>query len=132
MEAYLFEVQRELLDHIDQMAARDTRKPVKIIQQINSLLSKLKQRDDMVVVPTDKTNSVILMEVSKYRTEVRSLLPKEAVISSYAYLQDTHKKVLDKLETIKPILSESEFNYVKSTITKRAIPTVQLLVKDHK
>ena len=56
VEAYLFEVQRELLDHIDQMAARDTRKPVKITQQINSLLSKLKQRDDMVVVvvPTDK------------------------------------------------------------------------------
>ena len=132
VEAYLFEVQRELLDHIDQMAARDTRKPVKITQQINSLLSKLKQRDDMVVVPTDKTNSVILMEVSKYRTEVRSLLAKEAVVSSYAHLQDTHKKALDKLETIKPILSESEFNYVKSTITKRAIPTVQLLVKDHK
>jgi len=47
---------------------------------------------------------------------------------SYARLQDTHqdthRKVLDKLEAIKPILFESEFNYVKSTITTQAIHTV--------
>ncbi len=36
------------------------------------------------------------------------------------------------LATLEDILSQNEFNYIKSTINKRAVPTVCLLIKDHK
>ena len=34
--------------------------------------------------------------------------------------------------TKKSILSDQEYNYIKSTISKCAVPTIQLLIKDHK
>ena len=37
-----------------------------------------------------------------------------------------------KLEAFHDLLSESEYNYVKSTINDCNVPTVKLLNKDHK
>ena len=82
------------------MAGQDTRKPEKITKQINSLFSKLRQREDLVVVSTDKTNSVILMETSKYVKTVQTLLAKEAVPSTFTHLQEVHKKAKEKFTSI--------------------------------
>ena len=46
VEAYLHEVQYEILNHIDKMATTDTRKTNNITNNINSLFTKLKKRDD--------------------------------------------------------------------------------------
>ena len=48
------------------------------------------------------------------------------------HLKEVHTKAHKLLEGIKNILDENEYKYIKSTITKQAIPTVQLLIKDHK
>ena len=48
------------------------------------------------------------------------------------HLKEVHAKVHKLLEGTNNILDENEYKYIKSTITKRAIPTVQLVIKDHK
>ena len=59
-------------------------------------------------------------------------LEANVVRTDYAYLKEVEKSALEKLNEIREFLSDDERNYIKSTITKKAIPTVQLLVKDHK
>ena len=43
-----------------------------------------------------------------------------------------HEEALKLCETSSNILSSSEYNYIKSTINKCAIPNICLLIKDHK
>ena len=132
VEAYLHEVQYEILNHIDKMATTDTRKTNNITDNINSLFTKLKKRDDLVVVPTDKTNAVRIMKTDKYCNQVTTLLTKEAVPTTYAHLQEVKLEADNMLASVADILSQQEYNYIKSTISKHSVPTVQLLVKDHK
>ena len=59
-------------------------------------------------------------------------LAKDAIETTLDHLKEVHAKAYELPESIKNILDENEFKYIKSTITKQAIPTVQLLIKDHK
>ena len=66
LEAFLLEFEQELLDHLDEMAKIDTRKPNEITAKINSFMNKLRTRKDLVLVPTDKTNTVKLITTTLY------------------------------------------------------------------
>ena len=132
VEGFLYELEKILIDHLDEMKKRDTRKVNGITSKINHIFAKLKQRSDIVVARTDKTNSIRVMKTNSYIESVERHLKKDAVETTYGHLQEVHKKALELLTTIDDLVSENEFRYIKSTITKRAIPTVQLLIKDHK
>ena len=132
VEAYLHKVQFELLSHLDKMAENDTRKTNNITNSINSLFSKLKKREDLVVVPTDKTNSFVLLQTSEYANRVNQHLADDAVKTTTDCLSKAKETAKQKLDSFADLLSTNEYNYIKATINKCSVPTVQLLIKDHK
>ena len=52
--AFLYELKQGLLDHLDEMAEKDTRKPNEITNKINVFMVKVQSRRDLVLVLTDK------------------------------------------------------------------------------
>ena len=105
VKAYLYEVQCVLMNHLDQMEEKDTQKLNKTTQPINSLLSKLRAKKDLVEVPTDKTNSVRLMKTVQYMNAVTQHLAKDAVKCDSAKLDTIHKEALKMLATPSKIFS---------------------------
>ena len=81
---------------------------------------------------TDKTNSALVLRVRKYIDLVKDHLQNNVVETTLNHLKEVHSKAYKLLDSIKNILDKNEFKYIKSTITKRAIPTMQLSIKDHK
>ena len=132
VEAFLYDIEKDLLGRVSDMKKKDTREVNNTTKRINNIFSKLRQRKDIVVAMTDKTNSVRVLLTTKYIELVEDHLRKDATETTLEHLQEVHSKAYELLESIKNILDENEFKYIKSTITKRAIPTVQLLIKDHK
>ena len=132
VEGFLYDAEKTFLDYLDDMKKKDGRKVDNITRKINNIFSKLKQRNDIVVARTDKTNSIRVMKTTTYIKLVERHLQKDAVLTDYAHLQEVHKKAIELLATINDLVGENEYKYIKSTITKRAVPTVQLLIKDHK
>ena len=132
VEGFLHELEMELLNHLDAMKKNDTRKVDEITKRINNIFEKLRQQRDIVVARTDKTNSIRVMLTSKYIELVENHLRKDAAETDYARLQEVHQKALEVLAENIDLVGEDEYKYIKSTITKRAVPTVQLLIKDHK
>jgi len=132
VNAFLFDLQKELLDHLDKKRDNDTRRTNHTERKINQFLNKLKERDDTVAVPTDKTNSIVLMDTEKYIKLVHGHLMKDAKLSNNQRLQGILKDARALLEDCKSMLSVNEYNYARTTINKKAIPTIKLLSKDHK
>ena len=79
VEAFLLETEKELLDHLEKSATNDTRKKHNISNKITSFLSNLNSRKDLVIVPTDKTNTVHLMKKDLYSNMVTMHLSKDAI-----------------------------------------------------
>ena len=67
---------------------------------------------------TDKTNSVRVLRTTKYIKLVENHLRKDAMETMLDHLEKVHSKSYELLESIKNILDENEFKYIKSTITK--------------
>jgi hypothetical protein len=132
VECFLEEVERMVLGRIDKFKETDTRKHHANSNKINSLMSNLRQRDDLVVCPTDKTNSCVLLKTDDLKRLTLKHLEKDAVPTTHTHLKEVQKEARAKLDTFQDMLSENEYNYIKQTINKASIPTVQLLVKDHK
>ena len=76
---------------------------------------------------TEKTNSVHILLTTKYIELVENHLHNDAMETMLDHLKEVHAKAYELLESIRNVLDENDFKYMKSTITKRAIRTVQLL-----
>ncbi len=131
VELFLCDLEKHLLDHIYEMkdAAQQTNE---IERRINDVFNRLKRRPDLVVARTDKTNSIHIMETSKYIEKVEAHLKKDAAPSNIKKLEQILKDANAFLEQQEDLLSINEYNYIKSTISKKSVPTVQALIKDHK
>lgn len=132
VDAFLYELQTELLDVLDDRTKIDKRRPSNKETKVNNFLNLLAKREDIVAVPTDKTNSITLMDVKKYKSLVEGHLDKDATPTNNEHLVELHKEASQLLSDSKDIISANEHNYIKSTIMKRDIPTIKLLSKDHK
>ena len=132
VELFLLKIEKELLDHLDRSALKDTRKPHTISNNINLFLNNLSNRKDLVTVPTDKTNFFLLMKEDLYSNLGTMHLVNDATKTNIKHISNVHEEALKLCKTSSNILSSSEYNYRKSTINKCAIPNVCLLVKDHK
>jgi hypothetical protein len=132
VEAFLDDVERMILSRIDKFKENDTRKHHPNSNKINSLMSNLRQRNDLVICPTDKTNSCVLMKTNDLKCLTHKHLEKDAIPTDHTHLKEVQKQAKILLETFNGILSDDEYNYIKQTINKMNAPTVQLLVKDHK
>ena len=114
------------------MEKNDNRRTNDIAKKINQLFNHLKKGEDLVVVPTDKTNSNVLISASFYSNRTRKHLIEEGIKTTKDTLMEVKEESFTKLEAFRDLLSESEYNYVKSTINNCNVPTVKLLIKDHK
>ena len=132
VEAFLLEFEQELLDHLDEMAKLDTRKPNKFSNKINSFMTKIQTRKDLVLVPTDKNNSVQMIATTLYSIFLTQHLQEDAKRIDLTFVKKVKKDAIEYLEQNKSILSDQESNHIKSTIRKCEVPTIQLLIKDHK
>ena len=79
VEAFLLEIDKELLDHLEKSATTDTRKKHNISKKITSFLTNLNSQKDLVIVLTKKTNTVHLMKKGFYSNMVTMHLSKEAI-----------------------------------------------------
>ena len=68
----------------------------------------------------------------EYSTLVKSYLKKEVCLTDLKKIQTVPKVALSFVEDAKAFFSEQEFNYTKSSVNTKKIPTVHILVKDHK
>ena len=105
--------------HLDGMANKDMWKKHLISSSIDSFLSKLKKRPDLLVVHTDKPNTICIVKMMKYLILVRLHLNKEVIISNVDNILKVHKKVLSFIEENRDILSKIKFNYIKISINTK-------------
>ena len=90
------------------------------------------KKSSKVVVPTDKTNSFILIETAQYIEWVRSHLNKAAIKSSTERIKEVFNNANELLLEMEELFDKNEHKFIKETIESRAIPAPKLLVKDHK
>ena len=85
-------------------------------------MSNLRQRNDLVVCPTDKTNSCVLMKTDDLKRLTLKHLEKDAIPTNHTHLKEVQKQAKILLETLNDILSDDEYNYIKQTINKMKSP----------
>ena len=98
------------------------------IKDLTDILSK----SSKVVVPTDKTNSFITIEMEQYKEWVIAHLDKAAVRSSTERIKDIFESANELLLGMEELFDKNEYEFIKETIDSNAIPTPKLLIKDHK
>ena len=129
VEGFITQLQRTLLKQL--MDKRDSNKSNDKTQQIRMLQKKLKATD-MVVVPTDKTNSFKMISKEEYIKQVKAHLAKSGKEIKPNKLTEVKGKAEKLLDELLPIISEKEAWFLQQSIKSKAIPTPKLLIKDHK
>ena len=111
---------------------------IRIILQTTMVSSQIKDlsvvlsNSTKVVVPTDKTNSFIIIETDKYIEWVKKHLDKATIFSLTEKIKEIFDSANELLLGMEEVFDQNEYNFIKETIESRAIPTLKLLVKDHK
>ena len=87
-----------------------------------------------MVVPTDKTNQFRTVKTSDYITWVGGHLDKSAKMVPRERLVEIEGDAFDLLERLDGVLlmTDKEHDFVKESLESKAVPTPQLLIKDHK
>jgi len=92
-----------------------------------------KLRDlDVVVVPTDKTNSFQVVKTEQYIKWMANQLDVDAKLTTKQKLGEVHEEAKTLLEASASLLSINEYNYIREMVNSRSVPTPKLLIKDHK
>jgi GIY-YIG catalytic domain len=99
---------------------------------IKGLQKKLMDESEMVVIPTDKTNSFRIVPLSDYVSWVKQHLDKYGKEIPRSKLIEVTDKAMELLEEKRDFLSMKETLFLKQSIDSKAIPSPKLLIKDHK
>ena len=131
LEACLQDIQCDLLQQLDEYmnTFKDTN-PLSLAMK--NLRSQLKMHPDLVIVPTDKTNSFLPMKRQHYEEQMLIHLSKHGKEITPDELTTATQNAYRFLSEIGPHLSKQEFSFLKEQIDSKAIPTPKLLIKDHK
>ena len=130
LEMFLQEVNQKVLDMVWAYRNNTTTNPIS--DDIHSLKELLKNNPDVVVVPTDKTNSFQVTSKQFYIDQVKQHLSQRAKIISHSGLQTIRQQGLKFLKQLQPHLSIKEYGYLSQSLQSCAVPTPKLAVKDHK
>jgi hypothetical protein len=87
---------------------------------------------EIVVIPTDKTNSFRFVKTKDYITWVQQHLNQYGKVIDRSKLIEVTEKAMELLEEKREMLSEKETNFLLQSINSKAIPAPKLLIKDHK
>lgn len=130
LESFLTKVEMELTSVVkrydEKVAAIDVGS-----QQVHDILKELGKTSE-VLVPTDKTNSFVLVEAENYVKWVKQHLSKNAKEISRSRVVYAHQKANQFVEGIAHRLSKKEHAYISESLNSKAIPVPKLLIKDHK
>ena len=130
LENFLKEVETKTLDMVWRYKNNHDTDPIST--NIRQLQETLRNNDDYVVIPTDKTNSFRVMPIKSYISQVHTHLQEHGKQISHSDLQRVKNEATKLLEEVEPFLSIDEYGYIDQSINSYAIPTPKLLVKDHK
>ena len=106
-------------------------KTTPIDDRIRHFLDELKL-SDCAVMPTDKTNSIMLVKMIDCVKHVNVHLKSSAKTIARQRINEFYEDSLCFLEKIQDKLSENENNHIKSAIESKQIATPKMLTKDHK
>ena len=90
VEAFLYDIEKDLLGRNDEMKKKDTREVNNITKRINNIFSKLRQRKDIVVAMTEKTNSIHVRGTRKCIKLVENHLAEDLVETTLGHLKEVH------------------------------------------
>ena len=87
VEAFLFEVRKKLIDQAE--AQRGKKGPdSQISDDIQELQQRLRMNKELVAVPTDKTNSIVMCSVHYYKEWTKGHLQKSGNITQRSKIQE--------------------------------------------
>ena len=129
LEGFLQSLEREL---ITSMLKVKSAKKNKTSKQIEDMMAKLRTFNEIVIVPTDKTNSYKPLDIKIYGKLVIDHLLKSGAEIKRSRLVKIHENAMELLTKLKPTMTKDEFFAVRAQIQSKSIPTPKLLVKDHK
>ena len=90
------------------------------------------QKTNLVAIPTDKTNSVQLLDLNTYKKQVKKHLELSATEIKRDILTNLYEEAITIAENVENMLSDNEYAFLLEGIESKAIPTPKLLIKDHK
>ena len=130
VEAFLDDVVRTFLGDVNKDEPQPETRKAKEIQELEE---KLRDDKSIDVVPTNKMNSLRIIDKEKYIDWInRHLLEgvaKEILADKLLLIFDDAFELLHDLEDI---LSIKEREFIEESLKTRAIPMPKLLIKDHK
>jgi hypothetical protein len=119
VEVFLDEVAERLLTEMDKSESQPETCKAKEIQ---CLEARLKEHPDMMVIPTDKTNSYKVIDKEKYIEWVLDHLKTDAIEVSMDKLVKIHKEGNELLSKLGNTLSEKEMSFMEKMLDSRAVP----------
>jgi hypothetical protein len=132
VELFFKDLTRTLLLKIDAIDEKEQFKKAPLKTKKLKTIMKDISNKDVVVVPTDKTNSYKVVTTDEYKNWVHEHLQKSAIVITKERLGEKYKEAGALLESLTETLSANEYGYLNETIKSKAIPTPKLLIKDHK
>ena len=102
-----------------------------MIYEIYEILQRLK-KSGSVCVPTDKTNSTMVIQIKDYKCWISDHLSKAADLELRAKVVALFENANVLLDKVKMGLSVQEENFVRQSLATKATPYPKLLIKDHK
>ena len=126
-ESFLKELEETLVKQVmDDTFTKNARD-----ENIRMVLDDLRQSNE-VVVSMDKTNSIKVVKTVKYEKWVNGHLETSAKEINREKILQIFELATAKCEDLYDFLDEKEYNFLKSTLKTRNIPTPKLIIKDHK
>ena len=129
LENFLADLNRELITKIVKEKGKSGEDEMS--KFIKGILNNLNEQNK-VLVPTDKTNSYVIMSLNQYRSEMTETLNEVANVIEVHEVKCIKNQAIEILEKLQYKLSKNEFDAVKHQIDLCVVPTPRLLVKDHK
>ena len=85
-----------------------------------------------VIIPTNKTNGFVTIDIEEYRYKILNKLKKISLPINIGRIKKFKTEALELLDEYKLALSNKEFSGVKYQLDLYSIPIPKFLVKDHK
>ena len=128
VESFLTSVERALISRVQD---GDRRTPSDRSEEIHTLLKDLKTEKDLIVVPTDKTNSFRVVSKASYNDWMLSHLAADAIEIPRSRLTEVKDEAMWLLDSEGRDLSSSELAFIQQSLESCAVPTPLLFIKDH-
>ena len=87
---------------------------------------------ETVVIPIDKTNKFLTVNVDNYINWMHNHITKCGVETQRSKLIEIYKKLLTLLEKMQRLIDKNEYLFILEKLLTQGIPTPLLLIKNHK